>query len=186
MEAKIANWCIHSDENIKLKEIFGRSENRELILAAILAKPDHSPYDTLIIDTGSKIGIEAGSIVFAYGDVPVGRVSDVYPDSSKVILFSNPGDKTEVLISGKLASPDASQGGDIFMQVGGRGGGNFEMTLPRDLVLEKGTEVQLPGLAPRVLAIVETILSDPRDAYQKALLVSPVNIQELKFVEIEK
>src|SRR3989344_4942149 len=146
MEAQIANWGILSDENIKLKEIFGRSENRELILAAILAKPDHSPYDTLIIDTGSKIGIEAGSIVFAYGDVPVGRVSDVYPDSSKVILFSNPGEKTEVLISGKLASPDASQGGDIFMQVVGRGGGNFEMTLPRDLMLEKGTEVQLPGI----------------------------------------
>src|SRR3989344_2911741 len=138
MEAKIANWSILSDENIKLKEILGRSENRKLILAAILAKPDRSPYDTLIIDAGSKIGIEAGSIVFAHGDVPVGRVSDVYSDSSKVILFSNPGEKTEILISGK----------DIFMPIVGRGGGNFEMTLPRDFVLEKGTEVQLPGLAP--------------------------------------
>ena len=109
----------------------------------------------------------------------------MYPGSSKAILFSNPGEKTEVLVSlGRSSSGEA--GKDIFMQVVGRGGGNFEMTLPRDLVLEKGTEVQLPGLAPRALAIVETILSDPRDAFQKALLVSPVNIQELKFVEIEK
>jgi len=33
---------------------------------------------------------------------------------------------------------------------------------------------------------VETIISDPRDSFQKALLVSPVNIQEIKFVEVEK
>ena len=185
MEAQIANWGILSDENIKLKEIFGRSENRELILAAILAKPDRSPYDTLILDVGSEEGIEARSIVYAFGNIPIGKVSDVYPGSSKAILFSNPGEKTEVLVSlGR--SPSGEAGKDIFMQVVGRGGGNFEMTLPRDLVLEKGTEVQLPGLAPRALAIVETILSDPRDAFQKALLVSPVNIQELKFVEIEK
>jgi len=181
MEAKIANWSILSDENIKLKEILGRSENRELILAAILAKPDRSPYDTLVIDAGredlpaGKAGLEVGDIVFAFGDTPIGKIAEVYPNSSKVILFSSPGEKTEVLISGK----------DIFMQVVGRGGGNFEMTLPRDFVLEKGTEVQLPGLVPHVLATVVEILSDPRDAFQKALLVAPVNVQELKFVEIE-
>ena len=182
MEAQIANWSILSDENIKLKEILGRSENRKLVLAAILAKPDRSPYDTLIIDAGSaseladrseKVG--TGNIVYAFGDIPIGKIAEVYANSSKVVLFSNPGEKTEILISGK----------DIFMPIVGRGGGNFEMTLPRDFVLEKGTEVQLPGLVPHVLATVETILSDPRDAFQKALLISPVNIQELKFVQVE-
>ena len=59
------------------------------------------------------------------------------------------------------------------------------MILPRDFVLEKGTEVVLPGITPYVIGIVQTIISDPRDSFQKALLSSPVNIQEIKFVEVE-
>jgi len=68
----------------------------------------------------------------------------------------------------------------------GRGGGNFEMTMPKNFILQKGDQVVLPGPYPYVLAIVEKIISDPRDLFTKALLVSPVNIQELKFVEVEQ
>lgn len=175
LQGKLANYNSILDENIKIKEILGRkNENTPMILSGILSRPNQSPYDTLIIDAGEKQGVVAGSLVFAFGDVPVGRVRLVYTNSSKVVLFSNPGEKTEVLISGK----------DIFMQLVGRGGGNFEMTLLRDFNLPKGSEVVLPGITPHVVAVVETIISDPRDAFQKALLVSPVNIQELKFVEI--
>jgi hypothetical protein len=60
------------------------------------------------------------------------------------------------------------------------------MMLPRDLVIEKGNEVVLPGINIRAVATVETIISDPRDSYQKALLKSPINIQELKFVQVER
>ena len=173
--ARMANYDALQSENLALKETLSRAPEEKLILAAILSKPNLSPYDTLLVDVGGQLA-EVGDIVFAYGDVPIGRVSEVYASSSKVVLFSSPGEKTEVLILGQ----------NIFMPLVGRGGSNFEMTLPRDLTLEIGTEVQLPGLTPHVLASVVTILSDPRDAFQKALLVSPVNIQELKFVEVEQ
>ena len=65
-----------------------------------------------------------------------------------------------------------------------RGGGNFEMILPRDFILERGSVVTLPGIFPYVVAIVDTIISDPRDSFAKILLTSPINIQELKFVEV--
>ena len=109
--------------------------------------------------------------IFAFIDFAITAL-----DSSKAILFSTPGEKTEVVISGK----------DTFLEMVGRGGGNFEMILPRDFVLESGTSVHLPGVSSYIVARAETIISDPRDAFLKALLVSPVNIQELKFVEIEK
>ena len=73
----------------------------------------------------------------------------------------------------------------IFWEVTGRGGGNFEMALPRDFILEKGDAVVLPGLAPMTLAVAETVLSDPRSPWKTALLKSPVNIQEIKFVQVE-
>jgi len=177
LNADLANHKTIEDENSKLKETLNRkNENKELTLGYILSKPNHSPYDILILDVGENDGIRQGSTLFAYGDIPIGNISEVYPDSSKAILFSTPGEKTEVVISGK----------DTFLEMVGRGGGNFEMILPRDFVLESGTSVHLPGVSSYIVARAETIISDPRDAFLKALLVSPVNIQELKFVEIEK
>lgn len=169
-----ANYDSVVAENASLKEILGRkNESVSMTLTAILAKPNQSPYDTLLIDAGASQGIKVGDKVFALGNVPIGRVAQVYPNTSKVILYSNSGEKTFAMIK------------EVSMPIVGRGGGNFEMILPRDFVLLKGDQALLPGLTPHVLGIVETILSDPRDSFQKALLVSPVNIQELKFVEVE-
>jgi cell shape-determining protein MreC len=179
LSAKISNHASLLDENLKLKESLGRIENRRTVLAAILAKPNRSPYDTLVIDAGLAEGVRPGSLVTAFGAVPIGRVEEVFQNSSRAVLFSSPGAKTEVLVS---KSDTLS---DIFLELVGRGGGNFEMILPRDLNLEIGTEVHLPGLVPHTVGVIEAIISDPRDPYQKALLVAPVNIQELKFVEIE-
>ena len=73
---------------------------------------------------------------------------------------------------------------NLSMELVGRGGGNFEMIMPKDITLQKGDQVALPGIIPHVVAIAETIISDPRDPFTKALLTSPVNIQALKFVEV--
>ncbi len=176
-EARMSNYNSILDENTKLKDALGRSgENKNLILGNILSKPNSSPYDTFIIDIGTKNGIAVGQKVFAQGNVPIGKIGEVYINSSKVVLYSSPLEKTEVVVSGR----------DAYMQVIGRGGGNFEMLLPRDFLIEKGAEVFLPGIMPLTVAKVETILSDPRDSYQKALLLSPINIFQLKSVEVEK
>ena len=182
---EVANYESILAENISLKEILGRknetrpngSSGREvtMTLSVILSKPNQSLYDTLIIDAGAKEGLEIGDMVFALGNVPIGRIKAVYLNSSKVVLFSNSGEKTQVIVGTKNTS----------LEVIGRGGGNFEMILPRDLTLLKGDQAILPGIAPLLLGVVETIISDPRDSFQKALLVSPVNIQELKFVQVE-
>ncbi len=176
-ESKMSNYNTILAENSRLKDVLGRkTEKKNMILAGILSKPDKSAYDTFILDAGSNNGISLGNIVFAFGNVPLGKVSEVSAFSSKVVLFSSPGEKTEVVIGDK----------GTFMQIVGRGGGNFEMILPRDFSLEKGTEAVLPGITPYTIGIVETIISDPRDAFQKVILASPVNIFELKFVEVEK
>jgi len=175
-EARMSNYNSVLADNENLKEILGRKNPKiNMILSAILSKPNQSAYDTLTIDAGLKQGIKAGDIVFALGNVPIGRVDLAYNNSSKVILFSNPGEKIQAVIARK----------NIFMELVGRGGGNFEMVMPKDFALQKGDQMVLPGLTPYVLAVVQTIISDPRDPFTKALLVSPVNIQELKFVEVE-
>ncbi len=130
----------------------------------------------MIIDAGVNQGVIINQKVFALGNIPIGKIAETYMNSSKVLLYSNPGEKTEVAITGK----------NTFIEVIGRGGGNFEILLPKDFNIENGTEVVLPGITPRVLGTVVKTISDPRDAYVKALLVSPVNIEDLRFVEIER
>ena len=188
-ETRMLNYNSILAENINLKEILGRkSEKTVMILAAILSKPNQSLYDTLVIDAGINKDIKVGNIVFALGNVPIGRIAETYLNSSKVVLFSNAGEKTQAIISlgppSGGASPLAGRAGkDVFLEVTGRGGGNFEMIMPQDFTLAKGDQVVLPGIIPYVLGIVETVISDSRDPFVKALLVSPVNIQELKLVE---
>ena len=135
--SRYSNYASLLDENIKLKEILRRKNTQvDMILASILSKPNRSLYDSLIVDAGISDGIVLGAWVFAYGNVPIGYVAEAYENSSKIILFSNSGEKTEVIISGL---PDCKVSKDVFVQIIGRGGGNFEMASMKDLVLEKGT-----------------------------------------------
>lgn len=171
-------------ENENLKETLGRkSKSANLLLSAILSEPNHSPYDTLIIDRGSEHGVSVNDKVYAYGNIPVGAVAEVYGATSKVTLYSSSGAVTPAVISISQAETGVSK--NIFVDAVGRGGGSFEITVPRDLSIPKGTEVTLPGMTPRVLGIIEGTISEPRDAIQKILLRSPVNIFELKFVQVE-
>ena len=175
--ADMANYSALVDENNKFKDMLGRmTVPNNFVLSAILTKPTESPYDTLMIDAGTNEGVVVGKTVFAFGNIPIGKIDTVYPESSNVVLYSSPGEKTDVVLVGQ----------DAFMQAVGRGGGNFDMILPRGFTLAVGTAVQLPGLNPYVLGTVENIPSDPRNAFQEALLISPVNVQELKFVEVQK
>ena len=174
-EARMTNYDSFVADASALREVLGRkNEKVSMVLGAILQKPNQSPYDTLLIDIGTEEGVNTGNTVFALGDVPVGRIAEAYERCSKVILFSSAGEKTMVFVS--------SQGPS--MELLGRGGGNFEMILPKDITLQKGDQAVLPGLSPYVVAIAETIISDPRDPFTKALLTSPVNIQAMKFVEV--
>lgn len=177
LRGELANYQSIENENKSLKELLGRlGENNSYILATILAKPNVTLFDTLLLDVGKNKNIEVGDIVFAYGNIPLGKVSEVYNSTSKVTLFSNPGEKTNAVISST----------NTYIDLVGRGGGNFEIILPRDFTVSEGENVLLPDLNNYLIAKVVSTISDARDSYQKALLISPVNIQQLKFVQIRK
>jgi cell shape-determining protein MreC len=71
-----SNYSSLLEENTELKEILGRKNIKtNMVLASILSKPNTSLYDTLIIDAGFEDDISLGSRVFAYGNVPIGKVA---------------------------------------------------------------------------------------------------------------
>jgi len=171
------DYQILKKENEDLKETLGRlPKENDFILGNILTKPNHSPYDTLIIDIGNDFGVRVGDMVYANGNIPIGNVNKVYEKTSLVSLFSNPGQKTEGFINGVNAS----------IELTGRGGGNFEMIIPMDLSIENGTAIYMPGSTSLVLAKTGEIISTPTDPFKKIILSSPVNIQSLKWVQVIK
>ncbi|HLP86712.1 MAG TPA: rod shape-determining protein MreC [Candidatus Paceibacterota bacterium] len=173
----LIDYQILKNENSELRELLGRvGEKHNFILGNILTKPNHSPYDTITIDIGVNEGVKEGNRVYANGNVPIGMVSNVYDKTSLVTLYTNPGQKTEGFLDVSNAS----------VTLTGRGGGNFEMIVPIELSVQNGTIVYLPSDKALVVAQVDETISKPSDPFKKVILSSPVNVQNLKWVQVKK
>ena len=162
-------------ENRELKEMWGRrNEDLKFILADVLAKPNLSPYDTLILDIGENYGAQKGDKVLANASVVIGEIEDVYARTAKVKLYSFPNNTLSVAIGFNK----------IISVAEGKGGGNFEVKLPREISVEKGDVVVLPEMDLFILGVVEDITTVPENPLQIILFKIPINIFELRWVQI--
>lgn len=163
-------------ENADLKTILGRADHDHFVLASVIEKPPHSLYDTLMIDGGSSAGFVLGQTVYSEGEIPVGTISEVFPASALVTLYSTSGEKTEVRL---LPS-------GIDVTLAGLGGGNFSVDAPHDLPVTPEIVAVTKELTPHVIARYQKTTSDPRDPFQTLLLSSSINMNELNIVEVKK
>ncbi len=163
-------------ENEQLKSLMGRASTTDVVLAAVLKKPPFAPYDELVLDAGTDMGFVVGNIVYAAGRVPIGKVTDVLSDSSKVLLFSSPKQTFNVLV-GRSDAPAIAIG---------RGGGQYSAELPRTVVIEKGNSVSIPSLKSNLYGIVNAVIANPSESFQTILFSAPVNIYQLKWVLVER
>jgi len=162
-------------ENDNLKNILNvKGTNQNLLLSAVLVKPFLSPYDTLIIDVGLSNGVNVGDQVLFDGNIFIGYISEVYKNTSKVILYSSPGEKVGVLIGSNNIGKEAI----------GLGGGNFKVEIPKEIGVKEGDFVIIPSISTNFFGIVEKIEIKSSDSFQNVLFKNPVNIAELKWVEV--
>lgn len=175
-ELKLLNVDVLSLENEDLKAMLGRKSSKDAVLAGVLSKPPQSPYDTLILDAGSTEGVVKGDLVMAGEDIAIGEISEVFENSSQVKLYSSPGEEVVVTIGSGGLSATAS----------GKGGGNFEAKIPRDIPISKGDVVLMPGINPILYGTVEDVEIRPADSFQYVLFKSPVNASFLSRVLVRK
>ncbi len=163
------------EENTVLKATLGRvAPERSIVLSAILAKPNQTPYDTLIIDRGEKDGIAIDQLVFANGDVLIGEIDSVDNSTAKVLMYSTPGNILQVVYG--------STG--RYFNARGLGNGTFEVEVARDVDVVEGDLFFYPNLDNTPVGIVRKVDFDARDSFKKVLMKSPVNIQEERWVEV--
>jgi rod shape-determining protein MreC len=163
------------EENKRLKSVFSFDEKRSLVIASIISRPGYGIYNALVIDAGSKEGVEEGMIVTAFGNVLLGYVVDVMPNISRVKLVSYPEEETNVFIGGRVSAIAVGLGGE-----------NMEVALPNDLSIKVGDNITTFGVNSLFLGIVEEIIKSPADPFQKIIFRLPLNIQELRFVYLIK
>lgn len=175
-EATISTYDTLKSENDSLKALMGRiPADRQVVLSAILAKPNTTPYDTLIIDRGSKDGIKVDDLVFAGGDVLIGEIESVEENISRVIMFSTPGNISQVLYgnTGK------------YFNARGQGNGAFEVDVSREILVSEGDMFFYPGLDNTMVGVVKKVDFDSRDSFKTVIMKSPINIQEERWVEVK-
>jgi rod shape-determining protein MreC len=161
-------------ENEDLKGVLGRKINSSVILATVLVKPSFSAYDTLIIDIGENDGVSVGDKILAEGNVFIGYISEVYAGMSKIVLYSSPNEKTKVLVGNNNIEKEAL----------GIGGGNFRLETPREIDIKEGDVVTIPSLSLNIFGIVEKVEYKDADSFQSVFFKNPVNISELKWVQV--
>lgn len=163
-----------SIENQKntLLELAGRKTDPKTTIAAVLTYPYQTFYDTIIIDAGSDDLVAVGSEVSLPEGPVLGTVSEVFSKTAKVKLFSSSGEKTTAVL----------ERDNVPVVLIGVGGGNFKITLPRDMAVENGDRILSADTASRLLAVVGDVSSSPTDSFKEVLAKSPTNIFTLRFV----
>jgi cell shape-determining protein MreC len=165
---------ILKSENEELKKISQNNKFKNIIISSIISRPTKTPYDTLIIDSGSQSGIKIGDLVLIDGNVFIGTIYEVSDYFSKVRLYSSPGEKTDVLIGESKIQKEAF----------GIGSGNFKVEFPKDQEVKEGDSVVIPSINSNIFGVVEKIEQKSVDSFKTVLFKSPINIQEIRFVEV--
>ncbi|MCK5022232.1 MAG: rod shape-determining protein MreC [Candidatus Pacebacteria bacterium] len=162
-------------ENKELKELLGmKIDDRKFILANVISKPKISLYDSFILDIGESDKVKKGDRVLAGTNVVIGEIEEVYSNSSKVKLYSYFQDELNVAIGFNK----------IISEAKGKGGGVFEIKLPQGIKVNKGDMITFPEMDLIILGKVEEIITYPEDPFQSILFKSPVNVFELRWVQI--
>jgi len=164
-------------ENNQLRGLTYTSKDApNLVLARIIAKPNHLPYDEIIIDISQTQvpSLAPNQLVFADREVILGQIESVTNRYAKIKLYSTGGVKIPVVV-GDSSIPSIAEG---------LGAGNFSLTLPRGVNIKVGDQVKTSIVGNYVLGYVANIFKDPNDPFQKIIFRSPYNVFELEWVQL--
>ncbi len=176
-EAKNLRFETINREYQNLLSAYGRNaSSSNFVLGNVIAKPPQSPYDVLIIDVGNDHGVGVGESVYGPGEILVGRVNEVTDSSSKVVLFSSVGEKSDVTVERTSES----------ISIIGTGGGNLEAEAAQEMDIIIGDTVVLPQFNGAIIASVVSIDTSVTSAFKRVLLKSPLNIFSFRWVKVAR
>lgn len=182
--AENTKWQVVAQENEELRqelELLPR-ETFHLKAAQVIGRDTAGSGNWLTVDQGALQGIERGMPVIVYGSVLIGRVAEVFSESSRIMLLTHP----DSVVSG-VTTPGRAQGivkGEYGLGI------LFDMVL-QDMTLQSSDRLVTSGLGgelPKDLFIgtLQAVRLSSDHLYQQASVISPVNFSALHYVFIIK
>ena len=168
------------DENKILREALDIGLEKEFKLQTAQVISKDISQDSLIIDKGSKEGLSEGRPVITQQKALWGRISEVYPNFSRVMLISN----KESSFDAKIADSEIS--GMV------RGEGNLKVffdLVPQEKELKSGNlliTTSLGGIYPEglLIGLVKTIKKSDIEPWQQAEIKPFFDITEAEILFI--
>ena len=149
-------------------------ERRAGIVAGVLSGPPMSPYDTLVLALGEKSGVALGQEAFGDGGVPLGIVSSVSADFSRVTLFSASG----VVTRGWVGSAN------LPLEIRGAGGGALRASVASATGVALGDTVFVPGPGALPVGRVARIDRDSASPSADILIQGALNPFSITWVDL--
>lgn len=177
LEQQLLGVQLIEDENRSLREILAYpllENEQKKVVARVIAKPSQSFYDRIIIDRGESDGVAEGSMIIAGENILVAKIDSVNRNNAQALLLTGNFFSGDVVIT-RLG---------VTVPIAGKGSGNFELHVPRDLDVRDGDILTLPGYPQYIVGVIKSVQFDDRDPYQTVLARIPINVQELKFVRV--
>jgi cell shape-determining protein MreC len=167
----------YKEQNAELLRRVGRMEvDEKRTLARIISKPGFSPYDTIIIDAGKDEGLNPGDHVMADSDTLLGEISQSFKNTSTVLLYSTSEHQTPVLIGTSSLQALAV----------GRGGGTYEIKLPRNTGVAVGDMVVFASSSAKIMGKIEVINTSATDSFERALFKNLIDVSAISLVTVQK
>jgi cell shape-determining protein MreC len=143
------------------------------ISATVLVRPPQTVYDTFMLDVGEDQGVRQGDLVYYSDTIIIGEITKTSAHSSEAQLFSTGNKESRVILGGKSE----------FTAVG-KGGGTYEVRLPKEVPVAIGDSVIRPGKDLSIYGSVAAIELGQSDSFKKVYFRLPFNIHELAHVRV--
>lgn len=174
-------------ENEILRQALGIGLEKEFKVAFVEVIGKDISQDSLLIDKGEKDGLSKDMPVITQQKILVGRVGEVYPNFSKVILISNPKSAFDAKIS-RCEGDNCQE--DIYGVVKGQDNSKilFDLIPPEKEIKEGDVLVTsaLGGIFPKGLLVgrIGKVQKADAEPFQKAAVSSAFDISRLEEVFI--
>ena len=148
-------------------------ESAKGITARVLVRPPQTVYDTFILDVGEKDGVRQGDFVYYSDTIIVGEITKTSENSSEAQLFSTGNKEVRVVLGGKTE-----------FSAYGKGGGMYELRIPKEVPVTVGDSVIRPGNDLSVYGTVALIEIGESNSFKKVYFRLPFNLHELARVRV--
>lgn len=170
--ASLAAYGLLEAENEEMRKALGALGDRRAVWAEVLVRPPISLYDTFVVKINTS-EVKPLLKVLAYGSTLIGEVSEVGESIALVRLYSAPGNQFEAILE--------TSGEQV--EVTGTGSGNFVFEVPKTINITLGEKVFFAG-SKNVIGTARAIEEKPSDSFKTIHIKSPINLYQLKAVQI--